>query len=151
MGEIIVTTPENVLGTTVGSCVAVCLYDNTLKTGGMAHVLLPKSRNLEKQTHPNKFADIAVPDLVSKMIRKGSRKQNLKAKITGGANMFPQIHKRVLNIGEENIRAVKRSLAECGLVLIAEDCGGVKGRKIEFDLPSGKLNVERLNGEKRIL
>ena len=151
MGEVVATEPDNLLVTTVGSCVAVCLYDSIKKTGGMAHILLPKSRNLEKQTHPNKFADIAVPELLSMMINKGSRKGNLKAKIAGGASMFPQIDRKVLNIGEENIRSVKQSLSECGLVLLGEDVGGEKGRKIEFELPSGKLSIDRLNGEKMVL
>lgn len=151
MGEVHVTNLEETLSTTLGSCVAICLFDYHKKLGGMAHVVLPQSRNLEKQTHPCKFADIAVPDLISKMTIRGSKKYHLKAKITGGSNMFPNIDKKVLNIGEENIKAVKRSLKEWGIIISAEDLGGEKGRKIEFDLPSGKLTVERLNGETKIL
>lgn len=109
MGEVIVTVPDNTLSTTLGSCVAVCLYDNKKKMGGMAHIVLPKSRNIEKQKQPCKFADIAVPDIISKMLIRGSLKHNIIAKITGGANMFPQIDKKVLNIGDENIKAVKKN------------------------------------------
>lgn len=151
MGEVHVTNLEETLSTTLGSCVAICLFDYHIKLGGMAHVVLPQSRNLEKQTHPCKYADIAVPELLSKMLVRGSKKYHIKAKITGGANMFPNIDRRVLNIGEENIKAVKKQLGDFGIIVTGEDLRGEKGRKIEFDLPSGKLLVERLNGETRIL
>lgn len=151
MGEVVVTIPDNVLSTTLGSCVAVCLYDYRKKIGGMAHIVLPKSRNIEKQKHPCKFADIAVPEIISKMLIRGSLKRNIVAKITGGANMFPNIDKRVLNIGQENINAVKKTLNEWGILIKAEDLGGEKGRKIEFDLSTGLLAVERLKGETMVL
>lgn len=151
MGEVVVTVPYNTLATTLGSCVAVCLYDYKKKVGGMAHIVLPKSRNIEKQKQPCKFADIAVPDIISKMLIRGSLKRNIVAKITGGANMFPQIDKKVLNIGKENINAVKITLKEWGVNINGEDLGGEKGRKIEFDLSTGLLVVERLKGATMIL
>lgn len=146
-----VTEPDNYLITTVGSCIAVCIYDSYRKIGGMAHVVLPKRREFLKQDTPCKFADVAVPTLVSKIVAKGANKLSLKAKITGGANMFPTLNQKILNIGHDNIVAVKQSLKEANIPLIAEDVGGEKGRKIEFEISSCNLVVQRLSGDIKIL
>ncbi len=151
MGAVIVTEPDNSLITTVGSCIAVCIYDSQRKIAGMAHVVLPKKREFLKQDATSKFADVAVPTLISKLMAKGAKKISLKAKITGGANMFPTLDQKILNIGEDNIRAVKQSLKEEGIPLIAEDVGGIKGRKLEFEVSSNNLVVQRLSGDTKVL
>jgi chemotaxis protein CheD len=151
MGAVIVTEPDNSLITTVGSCIAVCIYDSQRKIAGMAHVVLPKKREFLKQEATCKFADVAVPTLVSNLLAKGAKKTNLKAKITGGANMFPTLNQTILNIGLDNIQAVRQSLKEEGIPLIAEDVGGEKGRKLEFEVSTNNLVVQRLSGETKIL
>jgi len=45
--------------TSVGSCVAVCLYDPGLECGGLAHVMLPYSANESREPLPPKCADSA--------------------------------------------------------------------------------------------
>jgi len=41
----------------LGSCVAVCVYDSTKKTGGLAHVMSPSSRECTNpDINENRFA-----------------------------------------------------------------------------------------------
>jgi len=151
MGEVTVTYPENDLVTTIGSCIAVCIYDFQKRIGGMAHIVLPKKRSFINQDRPCKFADIAVPTLINKMKIKGCERRNLKAKIAGGANMFPNLDQKILSIGQDNINAVKQILRKESIPLVAEDIGGIQGRRIEFEVSSMKMVVQRLKGEMKIL
>ena len=34
----------------LGSCVGICLWDSSLKIGGLAHIMLPDSRKLKNRT-----------------------------------------------------------------------------------------------------
>jgi len=148
MGEIVVTNQPVRLVTTVGSCIATCIYDRKKRLGGMAHIVLPQHRNDKSSEFKGKFADIAIPALMSKILSMGSSRSDLTVKIAGGSNMFPNIERNVLNIGQENTNAVLASLKREGFYTIPQDLGGVKGRKIEFDVTTGCMLIERLNGKK---
>lgn len=151
MGEIVVTNQACELASTVGSCIAACIYDEMKNIGGMAHIVLPFQRGNKNNHGKGKFANIAIPTLLTRMKARGSKRQNLIFKIAGGANMFPSIKKNVLNIGDENTRAVIKLIEKEGLSLKAKDVGGHKGRKIHFDVASGSISIERINGETIII
>ncbi len=137
------------LVTSVGSCIAICLYDSKYKCGGLAHIMLPNSAIAPHELLPSKYADTAVPAL-AKLIRKTSgRTSALCAKIAGGANMFPNLKNNTLNIGAKNIDAVKIALNKDGIRLLGEDVGGNGGRRINFNLGTGLATVKRFNGETR--
>ncbi|MCD6445896.1 chemotaxis protein CheD [Candidatus Bathyarchaeota archaeon] len=150
MSEVKIAVPPAVLITTVGSCIALCMYIPELPLGGMAHIVLPVN-NGSKSDSPFKFASTAVPALVSALISKGAKRHSIEAKIAGGANMFPTLNYTILNIGKNNIDMTKTALAKEKIPLVAEDVGGTHGRRIEFDVSSGKLKVSKINGEVKIL
>jgi len=132
------------LVTSVGSCVAICLYDAVNMCGGLAHIMLPKSAIAPHESLPGKFADTAVPSLANAIRKLCKNEGRLSAKIAGGANMFPNIN--ALNIGAKNVEAVKEALAENKIRLIAEDVGGSHGRRISFDVKTGNVTVKVFNG-----
>ncbi|HPU59108.1 MAG TPA: chemotaxis protein CheD, partial [Candidatus Avimonas sp.] len=37
--------PDKLVSYALGSCVGICLYDKVLQVAGMAHILLPDSKN----------------------------------------------------------------------------------------------------------
>jgi chemotaxis protein CheD len=133
------------LVTSVGSCVAICLYDSVNMCGGLAHIMLPKSAIAQHEPLPAKFADTAVPALAEAVRKLGRKEGRLSAKIAGGANMFPNMN--ALNIGMKNIEAVKTALAEHKIRLIAENVGDTHGRRVTFDTTTGSATVKRFNGE----
>jgi chemotaxis protein CheD len=135
------------LVTSVGSCIAICLYDSKSKCGGLAHIMLPNSAIAPNELLPSKFADTAVPALAKLIYRLSGRQMPLSAKIAGGANMFPTLKNNALNIGAKNIDAVKAALSQHRIRLISEDVGGQSGRRIVFNLGTGKAIVRRFNGE----
>ena len=78
------------------------------------------------------------------------KKDLIRAKLAGGANMFPDIS-RSDHIGKRNVDAAKKALTELRIPLIAEDTGGTYGRTIVLDTATGKLKVRSLaRGEKEI-
>ncbi len=133
------------LVTSVGSCVAICLYDSVNMCGGLAHIMLPKSAIAPQEPLPGKFADTAVPALAKAVRKLGRKEARLSAKIAGGANMFPNMNG--LNIGLKNIEGVKAALAEHKIRLIAEDVGDAHGRRVTFDVTTGIATVKRFNGD----
>ncbi|PBQ33757.1 chemotaxis protein CheD [Sphingobacteriaceae bacterium] len=127
------------IDTILGSCVAVCLYDTKLKIGGMNHYMLPLW-NGEGLASP-KYGNIANEKLIEKIIKLGSSKQNLIAKIFGGAN---QINSSI-NVGDRNIQIAKEQLSSYGIKIAKENLGGTIGRKIRFDSSTGEVLMKFLS------
>jgi chemotaxis protein CheD len=135
----------------LGSCVAVAIFDPAKKVGGLAHVMLPESRGKDSTVAPGKFADIAVPRLVKRLIDLGARKGGLRCKIVGGAQMFeiPGARNKSADpacgssahIGARNVEAVKQILNELKIPIVGEDTGGSHGRTVKFDTCSGELRI----------
>ena len=125
----------------VGSCIVIALYDPVLKVGAMVHPMLPDSTKSDRVSNPFRFVDSALDAVIKKMESLGSRKQNVKAKIVGGANMFPSLGHGSLQTGEENAVAVKKKLRKEGISLMGEVIGGSVGRSVEFDTASGIVTV----------
>jgi chemotaxis protein CheD len=151
MAEMKVESKHVELLTSVGSCVAICLHDSVNKCGGLAHVMLPISTKGSEEPLPSKFANTAVPALVNAISELNSKPTRLSAKIAGGANMFSTLGTNYLDIGAKNIKAVKTALDEYNIRLAGEDVGGLHGRKISFNVDSGRTIVRQYNGDIREL
>ena len=130
---------DDILFTVVGSCVAIMLYDKKYAIGGMIHIVLGYSKNREEP--PAKYADTGIPYLIQKMTQQGASAHRLKAaKITGGGEMFEVLNSRN-SVSRKNIRDVQEVLAQHGITIIASDLGGKTGRRVSFDVATGKVNV----------
>ncbi|MHB9093059.1 MAG: chemotaxis protein CheD [Eubacteriales bacterium] len=152
MADLNVAKPPDVLQTCgLGSCVGVCLWDPLTKVGGMAHIMLPSS-SLGKSGNDAKFADTAIPWLITEMRKNGAESSRLISKIAGGSQMFAFYSDNdIMRIGERNVEATKAVLSKLRIRILAEDTGGNYGRTIEFHTESNQLYVRTINlGEKYI-
>lgn len=149
-GMKVASTPVELV-TSVGSCVAICLHDSTNKCGGLAHIMLPDSSIFPREILPSKFADTAVPALAKAIRRINSKETPLFAKISGGANMFPDIKNSSVPVGDKNVEAVKQALATHKIPLLNEDVGGSWGRRISFNVITGVATIRRVQGEVKTL
>ena len=134
----------------LGSCIGICLYDEAVKVAGLSHIMLPTSEGFNPQGKEIwKFADTAIPDLIKKMEQLGANKFRIKAKIAGGAQMFPGFNNTSLSsIGERNIVAVKETLKQLRIPILAEDVGKDYGRTQFFDSATGQMKIKAaLRGE----
>jgi chemotaxis protein CheD len=136
----------------LGSCVGICLYDKESKIGGLSHIMLPDSTSIQTGAAVNrmKFADTAVPDMLSAMLKQGAIKARIKAKIAGGAMMF-QTSSEKFNIGERNVQAVKECLRLLQIPIIAQDTGLNFGRTVFFYTQDGKVEVKSTTQGMRIM
>ena len=146
MAEMLVIKNPAIITTTVGSCIALCMYDPINKIGGMVHIVLPHKTEYNNNGNSGlRYADKAVPALLSELLSRGAKKEFIVAKMAGGANMFPTLTHPILNIGRNNAEAVKKKLIDLGVPLVAEDIGGNHGRIVEFDIKSGIVKVSMIN------
>ena len=147
MAEMKVESKPIDLVTSVGSCVALCLYDSTNRCGGLAHIMLPNSAIAPQDFLPCKFADTAVPALAKAVQKISGKEARLSAKIAGGANIFSTLNNNSQPIGEKNVYAVKAALNANKIRLVAEDVGGSYGRRIAFNIGNGIATIRLSNGE----
>lgn len=144
--------PNNLTTLGLGSCVGIVLYDKINKIAGLAHIMLPSSREIKNNENKAKFADTGIEELLSSMIRIGANKNNLIAKIAGGSQMFNfNSNNDILKIGERNVLATKTKLKELNIKIVSEDTGGNFGRTIILNSTDGSLQVKTIgHGEKTI-
>ena len=148
MGELVVTaSPEAVLACFgLGSCVAVCIYDNLGKIGGMVHVVLPQNNGLPG-SNAAKYADTAIPLLLDEMVKKGSIRNRLIVKIAGGAQMTLAPGLRdTFKTGERNLAQIASVLQRERINLAAADTGGNIGRTVKLYIRTGIVTVKTAKG-----
>lgn len=136
----------------LGSCVAVILYDERERVGGLAHILLPDPSFSTNSERRMRFATTAVPALVSEMETAGACRDRITARLVGGASMFRDLlPKDRPNMGERNVVATRSVLAEVGIPVLGEDVGGDYGRTVQFELAGGQVRVRSPRREDVVL
>ena len=122
--------------TILGSCIAVCLYDPVLKTGGMNHYMLPLW-NGQGLASP-KYGNVAIDKLIDRMLMLVSSRNNLKAKVFGGGDVLIMRYPET-SVGKRNIDLVFNVLNEKKIQIIASSVGGNYGRRIIFNTYNGEV------------
>lgn len=138
--EIFVPRVPTLVSTVLGSCVAVCLWDPHSRSGGINHFLLP-FWNGEGLPTP-KYGNIAIRQLVEKLLAKGAQPQHLQAKIFGGAAMW-RTTEGLFAVGARNIELARKQLGALQIPLTAADVGGTQSRKIFFNTGDGSVLLRR--------
>jgi len=126
------------ISTVLGSCVAVCLWDREAGMGGMNHFMLPLW-NGEGLATP-KYGNIAMEKLLLKVLGMGCHKEQLVAKVFGGANVMGT-GREVFMIGDRNISLAYQLLEEWRIPVVSSDVGGTVGRKIVMHTADGVVLV----------
>ena len=144
--------PASLISYGLGSCVGIALFDPVAKVGGLAHIMLPDSTQARATDNPAKFADTALPLMISDIIKLGGVKSRIVAKIAGGAQMFTFTNATdIMRVGERNAEAVRLVLKKLDIRLLAEDTGGNYGRTVELKLDMGIFRVKTIDkGEKEL-
>jgi chemotaxis protein CheD len=121
--------------TVLGSCVAVCIWDKARRAGGMNHFVLAEGREREGTFQ---LAEPALHRLLELMASLGSRRQNLVAKVFGGACVLRAFNTG-RHLGTKNADAARSLLQREGIPVIGADTGGARGRKIVFHTDDGNV------------
>ena len=137
----------------LGSCIGVCMLDPTTNVAGMAHVMLPEAFPDRPGDKPGKFANTAIPHLLSELEKAGARKERLICAISGGAQVFKfgGDGANRLEIGRRNAEAVISHLKTNGLPLRAQEVGGSLGRTMTLCIETGLVMVRTVTqGERKL-
>jgi chemotaxis protein CheD len=141
-GQQCVSAESGSLTTILGSCVAVCLHDGTLRIGGLNHFLLPTEPAAGEA--PGRYAPSAVDALVAEMLGRGAVLKNIVAQIVGGASVLAAFGAQAQHLGLKNVAAAREAIARHSIPVIGTDVGGTRGRKLVFSPREGATLVQLL-------
>lgn len=147
-------SPDGVTTLGLGSCVGIAIRDPVTKIGGLAHIMLPDSTAIRNsQLNIAKFADTGIVELVRQMELLGAKRARMVAKIAGGATMF-QVQGRpnaTMQVGDRNVEASIRMLAELRIPLLAQDTGANYGRTVIFYPETGDYLIKAVGRTERMI
>ena len=126
----------------LGSCLAVVVYDPGPRLGALLHVMLPDStiNPAKAQASPYMFVDTGVPRLFRAVCGLGANRSRLVVKVVGGAQFLND--NCMFNIGERNFQTLVPLLAKNGYAIHARDVGGKISRTVRLDMPTGKVTIQ---------
>ncbi len=122
----VATTPDAVLTTILGSCVAACLWDPRAGVGGMNHIVLPDAP--EGDLRRSSAGVNAMELLINGILRKGGARDCLQAKLFGGARMIAGLS----DVGARNADFARGFLEREGIPCLSASLGGSQGRRVQF-------------------
>lgn len=138
-GEYFVHDEDILVMTTLGSCIAACLWDRQLRIGGMNHFMLPEGTG---GADSGRYGSYAMELLINEMIKRGATRPTMEAKVFGGGSLIGSLSS--INIGERNTTFVLDYLRTERIVVVSRDVLDIYPRKVCFLPASGKAMVKRL-------
>jgi chemotaxis protein CheD len=139
-GTLYCTSEPSVVTTVLGSCVAVCLWDRMQGVAGLNHYVLPHGHPGE---HGLRYGNVAIAQLSDGMGRLGSRIENLRAKVFGGATVLP-FGAGADTIGSKNVRVALEWLRRNSIPVVARRTGGKNGLLIRLYTRTGRVMVRKI-------
>ncbi len=136
-------SPEDLLITySLGSCIAVIIFDPLASVGGMLHYMLPESSlDPEKaKKNPSMFADTGITRLFKNSYQMGAKKENIVVKSVGGAQMLDP--NGIFNIGKRNYLAMRKIFWKNNVAIAAEHVGGEVNHTVRLEMDSGRVIVK---------
>ena len=143
-GEYYVSRDDELIGTLLGSCVALCLYDRVRGIAGMNHFMLP-GRITSQDVLTDKTARYgitAINTLLKAVYDVGAAKADLDAKIFGGGHVL-ETEKQTTTIPMDNIRVAMIMMEVEDIPIIHTDVGSNFTRKVLLDVPTGKAYLKK--------
>jgi len=136
-GEYYVDNEDLLVMTTLGSCIAACLYDRQARIGGMNHFMLPEGAG-----DSGRYGTYAMELLINEMMKRGASRMTMEAKVFGGGAVIAGMNS--LNVGERNTKFVMDFLNTERIPVVSKDVLEIYPRKVCFLPASGKAMVKRL-------
>ncbi len=139
-GEFFVHDEDILVMTTLGSCIAACIWDRDRKVGGMNHFLLPDGGSGDDAN--GRYGSCAMDLLIGNLVKRGATRGTMEAKVFGGGAVISGM--TTINVGERNTAFVLDYLRTERITVVSKDVLDVHARKVCFWPASGKAMVKRL-------
>ena len=141
-GEYFVHTEDILIMTTLGSCIAACLWDRKARIGGLNHFMLPEGGAGDALSLGGRYGSYAMELLINELLKLGASRASLEAKVFGGGQVIAGME--TMNIGERNTSFVLDYLKTERIPVVSKDVLDIYPRKVCFLPASGKAMVKRL-------
>ncbi len=144
-GEYFVAADDLLITTTLGSCIAACLWDRQMRVGGMNHFMLPDGGGGggdAADASAGRYGFAAMARLIEALLEIGASRATLEAKVFGGGAVVGGMTR--LNVGERNTRFAIEYLQRERIPIVGSDVLAIHARKICLYPASGTVMVRRL-------
>ena len=136
-GEYFVDSEDILIMTTLGSCIACCLWDRQARVGGLNHFMLPEGGGGD-----GRYGSYAMELLINELLKRGASRLSLEAKVFGGGQVIAGMD--TMNVGLRNTEFVLDYLKTEHIPVVSKDVLDIYPRKVGFLPASGKAMVKRL-------
>jgi chemotaxis protein CheD len=134
-GKIFAAAQPFAISTIVGSGVALCLWDSAHRIGGANHFMLPEGP--EDSENATRYANVANPALLQRVLDLGADRKSLEARIFGGSLPSVTFGNGGDRLGDRNVQVATHFLNMSGIRLVQTEVGGTRGRKLVFHTDDG--------------
>lgn len=133
--------------TILGSCIAITLWHQKKKIGGMCHFLLPSRGHVHRHKElDGRYCDEAISMFAKAIAGHHTSPGEYEAKVFGGGNMFPNhIRRGAGNIGIRNAESALRHLDMLGVKISKHHLCGAGHRQIIFELWTGDVWLRHIS------
>lgn len=145
-------TDEVLLAPSLGSCVAVSLFDPGMLAGGILIFMLPKMTDVNfpgADRFTYMFGDTGVPAFLKAAENFGMERNRLQVALAGGGQMAGQSES--FNVGLRNCRIAKELIRESGLTIQHEQLGGMYNRSMQLEMAKGAVCITTIGQEVSVL
>ncbi|MDO9072247.1 MAG: chemoreceptor glutamine deamidase CheD [Rubrivivax sp.] len=139
-GEFFVHDEDILVMTTLGSCIAACIWDREKRVGGMNHFLLPDGGSGSADS--GRYGNFAMDLLIGELVKRGATRATMEAKVFGGGAVISGMNS--INVGERNTSFVLDYLRTERITVVSKDVMDIYPRKVCYLPASGKAMVKRL-------
>ncbi len=142
-GEFYVSRLDEMIGTLLGSCIAVCLIDMIHGVAGMNHFMLP-GRITQQDIFADKTARYgitAINNLLREIERNGGIRNRLEAKIFGGGHVLDT--QKINAIPSDNIQLARIMMEMEDIPIVTSDVGENYTRKLLMDVKTGRVYLRK--------
>jgi chemotaxis protein CheD len=131
----------------LGSCLAVAIYDPVACVGGLLHYLLHDSKidRERAQSNPFYFADSGIPLLFRRVYKLGGVKDRIICKVAGASSVFDP--GKLFDMGTLNLMAARDILSQNNVQIQGEYIGGLQGVTLTLNMVSGRIVATTQGGE----
>lgn len=141
----VTVSPNEMIVTLLGSCVAACIRDPIAAVGGLNHFLLPESESGswgKTVDAAMRYGNHAMETLINDIIKLGGSRSRLEVKVFGGARVIEGAS--TLSVGQKNVEFVQEYLKNEGFDIAAAHLGGGMPRRIHYFPITGRVQMRQL-------
>lgn len=151
LGEAVIGGPgSELVALGLGSCIGLALWSPRQRWGVLCHIVLPDSEGAPADpATPAKYADQAVAWAVDALTARGARREELVAKVAGGARVLAL--PIATEIGQRNAVATLAALRDQGIPVAGTRTGGGVGRTVRFYPETGRFEIRPVGGAGEII